>query len=141
MSELLFESQESKTGADCDDRPPQYDSCEPSQDILTSVIENEHTRRILLQRLDNMGTELVNLAEKKPTDTDYLLLEGLFQEMGRLFTEAARMATELANVYKERIVGNTELYTAMLRLTVSEIQTGRCNTRDTILNALYGPNK
>lgn len=67
-----------------------------------------------------MGTELVNLAEKKPTDTDYLLLEGLFQEMGRLFTEAARMATELANVYKERIVGNTELYTAMLRLTVSE---------------------
>jgi hypothetical protein len=120
MSELLFESQESKTGPDCDDCPSQYDSCQPSQDILTSVIENERTRRILLQGLDNLGPELLNLPEKKPTDTDYLLLEELFQEMGRLFTEAAQMATELADIYKERIVGNTELYTAMLRLTVSE---------------------
>ncbi|KAJ5976806.1 hypothetical protein N7501_000148 [Penicillium viridicatum] len=60
MSELLCESQESKTGPGCDDRPPQYDSCQPSQDLLTSVIENEHTRRILLQRLDNLGTELLN---------------------------------------------------------------------------------
>lgn len=117
MSELLFESQESKTGPD---RPPQYDPCQPSQDILTSVIENEYTRRILLQRLDNLGTELFNLGMKKATDTDYVLLEEMFQELGRLFTEGMHMTTELANVYKERVVGNTELYTAMLRLTVSE---------------------
>ncbi|KAJ5401043.1 hypothetical protein N7465_011532 [Penicillium sp. CMV-2018d] len=120
MSELLCESQESKTGPGCDDRPPQYDSCQPSQDLLTSVIENEHTRRILLQRLDNLGTEILNLTDKNPTDTDYLLLDELFQGMARLCAEGMYTATELANVYKERIVGNTELYTAMVRLTASE---------------------
>ncbi|CAI7647097.1 unnamed protein product [Penicillium viridicatum] len=113
MSELLCESQESKTGPGCDDRPPQYDSCQPSQDLLTSVIENEHTRRILLQRLDNLTTEFLNLADKNATETDYLLLDELFRE-------GSHMATELADVYKERTVGNTELYTAMLRLTASE---------------------
>lgn len=121
MSELLFESQESKTGPDCDNRPPQYDPYQPSQDILTSVIENEHTRRILHQRIDNLGTEIINLTEeKKPTDTDYVLLEEVSQELSRKFTEVAHITAELANVYKERVAGNTELYTAMLRLTVSE---------------------
>ncbi|OQD64649.1 hypothetical protein PENPOL_c007G02126 [Penicillium polonicum] len=120
MSELLCQSQESKIGPGCDDHPPQYDSCQPSQDLLTSVIENEHTRRILLQRIDNLGTELVNLADKNLTDTDYLLLDELWRGMGRIFTEGSHMATELADVYKERTVGNTELYTAMLRLTASE---------------------
>lgn len=120
MSELLFESQESKIGADCDDRPPQYDSYQPSQDILTSVIENEHTRRILLQRLDDLGTEFLNLSENKPTETDYLLLAELLLEMGRSYTEAMQVATQLGNIYKERTVRNTELYIAMSRLTASE---------------------
>ncbi|KAJ5696964.1 hypothetical protein N7536_007376 [Penicillium majusculum] len=121
MSELLFESQESKAGPDCDDRPPQYDSCQPSQDILTSVIENEHTRRILLQRLDNLGTEFLKLAENnKPTETDYLLFAELLLEMGRSFTEAMQVTTQLGNIYKERTVRNTELYIAMSRLTASE---------------------
>jgi hypothetical protein len=57
MSEL-FESQESKTVPYCDDRPPQYDPCQPSQDVLTSVIENEHTGRILAQRLKELETKL-----------------------------------------------------------------------------------
>ncbi|CRL23389.1 unnamed protein product [Penicillium camemberti] len=120
MSELLFKSQESKTGPDYDDRPPQYDLCQLSQDVLTSVIENEHTRRILLQRLDDLGTEFLNLSENKPTETDYLLLAELLLDMGRSYTEAMQVATQLGNIYKERTVRNTELYIAMSRLTASE---------------------
>lgn len=85
------------------------------------LFENEHTRRILHQRIDNLGTEIINLTEeKKPTDTDYVLFEEVSQELSRKFTEVAHIIAELANVYKERVAGNTELYTAMLRLTVSE---------------------
>lgn len=120
MSELYFDGQESKIVPYYHDRPPQYDSCQPSQDILTSVIENEHTRRILVQRLDNLGKEFLNLAEKKPTETDYLLLAELTLEMGQLFTEGMQITTKLANIYKERTVENTELYTAISRLSVSE---------------------
>ncbi|KAK4861624.1 hypothetical protein LT330_003659 [Penicillium expansum] len=121
MSELSFESQESKTVSYCHDCPPQYDYCQPSQDVLTSVIENEHTRRILCQRLGNMATELLDLGEKKLTDeTDYLMITEYLLEMGRLYTEGMQISTELANVYKERTVRNVELYTAMSRLTDSE---------------------
>jgi hypothetical protein len=120
MTELFLEGQDSKTVPYCHDRPPQYDSCQPSQDLLTSVIENEHTRRILIQRLDNLRTEFLKLAEKTPAKPDYLLLAELTLEMGRAFTEGTQVATELTNVYKERTVQNTELYTAMSRLTVSE---------------------
>ncbi|KAJ6189034.1 hypothetical protein N7519_003942 [Penicillium mononematosum] len=119
MSEL-FESQEPKTVPCCDDPPPQYDPCQPSQDVLTSVIENEHTRRILAQRFIKWGTELYNLGKKNPTDTDYLMLAELFQELGQLCAEGVQVATELGNIYKERTVRNTGLYTAMERLTDSE---------------------
>ncbi|KAJ6132589.1 hypothetical protein N7471_007804 [Penicillium samsonianum] len=120
MSELFSESQESKTVPYCHDRPPEYESSQASQDVLTSVIENEHTRRMLAQGLENFGTECLTLAEKIPTDTDYHLLAELCSEMGRFCAEAMHTATELANIYKERTVQNTELYTAMSRLTDSE---------------------
>lgn len=120
MSELSFEGQDSKTVPYCHDRPPQYDSCQPSQDVLTSVIENEHTRRILLQRLDKLGTDFLNLVEEKLTETDYLRLTEVLLEMSRLYTEGTQIATELANVYKERTFQNTEICIAMSRLTVSE---------------------
>ncbi|KAJ5127415.1 hypothetical protein N7448_008194 [Penicillium atrosanguineum] len=122
MSELSFEGQESKTVPYCHDCPPQYDLCQPSQDVLTFVIENEHICRILVDRLDNMGTEFFNLAEKNPAETDYLLLTELLLEAGEVFTEGIQISAELANVYKERTVQTTELYTAMSRLSVSEFK-------------------
>lgn len=120
MSELFSEIQESKTVPYCHDRPPQYDSSQPSQDVLTSVIENEHTRRMLAQRLDNFGTGCLNLADTTPTETDYLQRAELLLKMSQLYTEGMQVATELADVYKERSIQNTELYTAMSRLTDSE---------------------
>ncbi|CAI7665415.1 unnamed protein product [Penicillium glandicola] len=119
MFEFL-EGQESKTVPCCHDLPPKYDSCQPSQDVLTSVIENEHTRRILLQRLDKVGTDFLKFGEKKPTESDDLLFAEYILEAGQLFKEGMNMSTELANVYKERSAQNTELCTAMSRLTDSE---------------------
>jgi hypothetical protein len=46
MFELLG-SQELKPVSDCHPSP-QYHLCEPSPDVLTSVIENERTRRLAL---------------------------------------------------------------------------------------------
>lgn len=43
MSELSVEGQESKAVPDSHDQPPSYDLNQPGQDILTSVIETEHT--------------------------------------------------------------------------------------------------
>ncbi|KAJ5478446.1 hypothetical protein N7530_003955 [Penicillium desertorum] len=115
-----FESQQSKTVPYCNDRPPQYDPCQPSQDVLTSVIENEHTRRILGQRLKELERKLLNLSERNPIETDDLQDANFYLELGQLCTEGVQISTELANVYKERTIRNTELYTAMFRLTDSE---------------------
>ncbi|KAJ5681711.1 uncharacterized protein N7477_001651 [Penicillium maclennaniae] len=123
MSELSFDSQEPETVPYCHDCPPQYELCQPSQDVLTSVIENEHARRTLLKRINCLATEFLDNFEKKnPTDTDYALLMELFLNMNRSYTEITQMGRELANVYKERIGQNTELYTALTRLTVSEFE-------------------
>ncbi|KAJ5159557.1 uncharacterized protein N7482_006561 [Penicillium canariense] len=123
MSEVFSEGQESKTVPSCHDRPPQYDSGQPSQDLLTSLIENEHARRTLTQqgihitdKFDNWADEI----DKKPTHTDCLFVAELFLEIGQLFTELGHISTETANLYKERAVQNTKLYTTMGRLTDSE---------------------
>ncbi|KAJ5258901.1 hypothetical protein N7524_010457 [Penicillium chrysogenum] len=107
MSEL-FESQQSKTVPYCNDRPPQYDPCQPSQDVLTSVIENEHTRRILVQRVDEWNRKALSLSDITPIGPGYFQAANFCLEM------------KLANVYKERTVRNIELYTAMEGLTESE---------------------
>ncbi|KAF3029387.1 hypothetical protein E8E15_009392 [Penicillium rubens] len=119
MSEL-FESQQLKTVPYCNDRPPQYDPCQPSQDVLTSVIENVHTRRILVQRVDEWNRKALSLSEITPIEPGYFQAANFCLEMSQFCTEGAQIATELANVYKERTVRNIELYTAMERLTESE---------------------
>ncbi|KAJ5958800.1 uncharacterized protein N7479_005950 [Penicillium vulpinum] len=120
MSELPFTPQESEALSYCEDHPPQYESNEPSQDILTSIIESEYTRRIQLQRLDNMANDILRVADKATAETDYPLLVEVTLEMSRLYTDGAQACTELANMYKERTVQNTDIYTAMSRLTVDE---------------------
>jgi hypothetical protein len=50
MSERSVDGQESE-GVPCyHDQSPQYYPSQPSQDLLTSIIETEHIRRILKQR-------------------------------------------------------------------------------------------
>ncbi|KGO72750.1 hypothetical protein PITC_057260 [Penicillium italicum] len=141
MSELSFESQESKTAPSCHDRPPQYDSCHPSQDVLTSVIENEHTRRMLLQRVDELNTEVLDFTDnKEPTDeTDYHMVAEYALGMARLCGELVQVSTELANIYKERTVRNTELYIAMSRLTVCELTV--CEFNRTYASSRQGSNR
>jgi hypothetical protein len=61
MSGLSVQDQESKAVPCYHDRPPQYYSRQPSQDLLTSVIEIEQTRRILKQWLEDVDKEVENL--------------------------------------------------------------------------------
>ncbi|KAJ5584428.1 uncharacterized protein N7459_004228 [Penicillium hispanicum] len=126
MSKPLVEDQESKK---VHDPPPGYNSCQPSQDILASVVENEHARRKLNRRLIGMATELIDLTADEPDQNDYPLLAELVRDMGQLFTEGAQLTMELANVYKERPIQNTELHIAMSRLTESEFDQAYASLR------------
>lgn len=63
MSEMIVEGKESKTAPCCYERPPHYDSSQPSQDLLTSVIENVQTARKLFRRMDDLDKEVANIAE------------------------------------------------------------------------------
>lgn len=115
-----LEGQESKKVPYCHDHPPQYDSCQPSPDLLTSVIENEHDVRMLAQRLDILCNEFYSFAKNTPSQTDYPRIAEFCLEISRLFAEGVPIGTELANLFKECTDPNTELYIAMSRLTQSE---------------------
>ncbi|KAJ5970427.1 uncharacterized protein N7479_000345 [Penicillium vulpinum] len=68
MSELLG-SQELKLVSDCH-LSPKYHLCEPNPDMLISVIENERTRRLVLQQCEKLETELDDLTENHPMHDD-----------------------------------------------------------------------
>ncbi|KAJ5886566.1 uncharacterized protein N7473_009240 [Penicillium subrubescens] len=124
MSETIVEDQESKTVPCCHDRPPQYDSCQPSQDIPRSVIENEHTCRILVRKIDGLNEEITNASDEVEkrlgTGNDYLLFEEFCLELGRILSEGAGTAIGLAKALRERIVENTDFYPPLSKLTESE---------------------
>ncbi|CAI7634582.1 unnamed protein product [Penicillium glandicola] len=110
MSDPFLEGQESKKVPCCHDQPPQYDSYQPTPDLLTSVIENEHDMRISVQRLRNNTL----------SPTDYPLIGEAYLNLSRLFAEAAPISAEIGNLSKERTDQNTELHIAISRLTQSE---------------------
>lgn len=121
MSELSCDGQESKTVLHCHENPQQYHSCQSSQDILTSVISNEYTLRTLHQQLDDLVSKSEGLAENAPRgDDDGFLYANYLLEMSRVGTELVRITNRLANVYKERVAQNPELYKAISRLTTDE---------------------
>lgn len=131
MSEPSVQGQESKAVPCCHDRPPQYDSSQPSQDLLTSIIENEYTGRNLIQRIDELDKEVANLFEehmknlknKNPMETpDYNRSAEFFQKMGQKCAEMTQVCTGMENIFKERVAGNTYLYTAMSKLTDYEFK-------------------
>jgi hypothetical protein len=80
MSELSVKGQESKGVPDSHDQPPryypsQYCLSQPGIDILTSVIETEHTRRVLIQRLEDIEKGIDKLLQKEkkiPEESSFL---------------------------------------------------------------------
>lgn len=82
----------------CYDFPPQYDSSQPSQDLLTSVIENVQTARKLLQRVDDLDKEVVDIAEnfKNNPMRDWNLIVEFYYELGQKGTEMTQLCTGLA---------------------------------------------
>jgi hypothetical protein len=119
MSKHFFKSQKWST-VPYHDPPPQYDSCQPSQDLLTCVIENEHIYRALHQQLDDLNKNMEKFNKTIPKSANYILSSELLSELAEFFTEGSLITTELAKVIRERTFQNTNLYTAMSRLTISE---------------------
>jgi hypothetical protein len=125
MSVLSINGRESTTASYCHDHPPQYDAYQPSEDILTSVLENDKTRRNIRIRLDNIGAEMLNKIQKRqtrelPDCPDYISAAEFFQDIGRLTTEMGQLLTVLANIAKESAVKHTDLCTVMSRLSENE---------------------
>lgn len=58
MSEVSVEGQESEAVPCYYDQPLQYYPSQPRQDLLTSIIEIEHTRQILMQPLHYIEEEV-----------------------------------------------------------------------------------
>lgn len=125
MSVSSIKGQESKIVSYCDDHPPQYDTCQPSEDMLTSVLENERTHRSIRFRLDDIGAEMLNKIQKVeemelPDTPDYIFAAEFYQDIGQLATEMGQSLTELANIAKESAVKHTDLCTVMARLSENE---------------------
>ena len=120
MSELLG-SQELKLVSDCHPSP-QYHLCEPDPDMLTSVIENERTRRLVLQQLDKLETEFDDLTESHPmhdNDSDIPLRIDYLEKLSLILKEQIQLVEKSIKAQKERIE-NPEIYIAMGRLSDSE---------------------
>ncbi|KAJ5369726.1 uncharacterized protein N7496_005818 [Penicillium cataractarum] len=122
MSGLSTQSLGSQAAPGYHDPPPPYYSAQPSQDTLAWIMENEHTRRVLLQRLDDMDEEFdIFCAEQRPTGVDYLQVAERCQEGGRILIEQGLIATDLAKVMRERANREwNDLYIALSKLTDSE---------------------
>ncbi|KAJ5192638.1 hypothetical protein N7449_008780 [Penicillium cf. viridicatum] len=117
MSELLG-SQELKPVSDCH-LSPQYHLCEPNPDMLTSVIENERTRRLVLQQCENIETELDDLIENHPMhddDKDIVLRIDYLEKLSLFLKEEIQLIGKSIKALKERIE-NPEIYIAMGRLS------------------------
>ncbi|CAI7636329.1 unnamed protein product [Penicillium discolor] len=102
MSELLG-SQELKPVSDCH-LSPQYHLCEPNPDMLTSVIENERTRRLVLQQCEKMETELDDLIENHPmhdNDKDIMLKIDYLEKLSLFPKEQIQLTGKLIRALKE----------------------------------------
>ncbi|KAJ5382223.1 hypothetical protein N7517_000134 [Penicillium concentricum] len=120
MSELLG-SQELKPVSDCH-LSPQYHLCEPNPDMLTSVIENERTRRLVLQQCEKIETELDDLIENHPVhddDKDIALRIDYLEKLSLFLEEETQLIGKSIKALKERIE-TPEIYIAIGRLSDSE---------------------
>ncbi|KAJ5359601.1 uncharacterized protein N7496_012014 [Penicillium cataractarum] len=121
MSDLSLEGQESKEVLCNHDQPPHYCPSQPSQDLLTFIIETEHTGRILLQRLLHINNEVEKLLEKQPRDESSSLVKAKWsRELGSKCIESGQISIDLADVFETRAGENSGLYIALSKLTESE---------------------
>jgi hypothetical protein len=90
----------------CHDLPPQDDSSQPSQGLLTSVIENGQAIRKLFQRMHDLDKEMTKMVEN--LDNKHFSIENpdsnffaeYFQESGRKTTEMTQVCTGMANFFQ-----------------------------------------
>lgn len=122
MSKVFLEGQGSNIASYHHDCPPNYDSCQPSQDLLRFVIENEYSFRESYQQLDILNKKMDKYEKDVPRSADgnYILSSKILLDMSGFFAEASQVSTALANVLQERTVQNNLLHTAISRLTISE---------------------
>lgn len=104
------------------DHPLQYDACQPSEDILTSVLENEKNCRNKRIHLNDISAEMLNkiqkMEKKKLTGSlGYISIAEFYQDIGRSATEIGRLFAELEGITRERAMKHTELYIVMSKLS------------------------
>lgn len=90
--------------------------------MLTSVIENERTRRLVLQQCEKIETELDDLIENHPmhdNDKDIVLRIDYLEKLSLFLKEEIQLIGKSIKALKERIE-TPEIYIAMGRLSDSE---------------------
>lgn len=90
--------------------------------MLTSVIENERTRRLVRQQWEKIETELDDLIENHPMhddDKDIVLRIDYLEKLSLFLKEEIQLIGKSIKALKERIE-NPEVYIAMARLSDSE---------------------
>ncbi|KAJ5285279.1 hypothetical protein N7524_000585 [Penicillium chrysogenum] len=111
MSELLG-SQDSKPVPDCHPSP-QYHLCEPSPDVLTSIIENERAFRLAIKRMTEIETISEDFSENRPAgDCDIQIRIDYLEQSSLLLEEMMQLCTKVKNLLKERLE-NREIYIAI----------------------------
>ncbi|OOQ89599.1 hypothetical protein PEBR_07547 [Penicillium brasilianum] len=122
MSEPSTQGSGSQPVPQCHEQPPQYYPTQPSQDTLASIIESEHARRTLLQKLNDMDEEIDSeWPEEISTVLDYLERAERSQEIGRKFKELGQMFTEQGNALRKCANSKwTGVYIALSKLTDDE---------------------
>ncbi|KAJ5454415.1 uncharacterized protein N7458_005371 [Penicillium daleae] len=141
MSEISVDGQESKAVPWYHDQLPQYCSNQPSQDLLASIIETEHTRRILDQRIEDIFEETEDLIERAPTDESSRLASAKWlQKSGQKFKDIGQMMIESAVIHEKWAGENGGIYIALSKLTESEFnQTYSSLKRCANQQSLYAP--
>ncbi|KAJ5239869.1 hypothetical protein N7468_004488 [Penicillium chermesinum] len=121
MSEISVDGQESKAVPCYHDQLPPYRSKQPNQDMLTSIIETEHTRRILKQRIDDFIEETEDLIAREPTDKSSRLASAKWlQKCGENFKGMGPIMIKAAGIQEKWAGENGGLYIALSKPTESE---------------------
>ncbi|KAF3021382.1 hypothetical protein E8E15_009330 [Penicillium rubens] len=119
MSELLG-SQDSKPVSDCHPSP-KYHLCEPSPDVLTSIIENQRAFRLATKRMTEIEIISEDFCENHPAhDSDIQIKIDRLEKLSPLLEELMHLCTKLTNLLKERLE-NPEIHIAIGKLSDSEL--------------------
>ncbi|KAJ5900912.1 uncharacterized protein N7473_004982 [Penicillium subrubescens] len=103
----------------CHDLSPQDDSSQPSQGLLTSVIENEQAIRKQFQRMDDLDKEMTKMVEN--LDNKHFSIENPDWNFFAEYFQECVPGWQI--FFKDRTVHNTtKLYKVLSELDDSELQ-------------------